>query len=96
MINNIIKNNIFQPKNKNRRTLKFLKKLNYPLPRIRKALIVLNGLKLDEIAQGQTTASSLSKTIRKRSVQENHRKKDKLLISKKLGLEPQELFQQGD
>jgi hypothetical protein len=92
MFINIINNNIFQSQNKNRRVLKLLKKLNYPLPRIRKALIILNGIKLADIAQDQTTASSLSKTIRKKSIKTNHRKKDKKLISQKLGLNIEELF----
>jgi len=89
---NIINNNLFQPQNKNRRVLRFLKKLNYPLPRIRKALIVLNNIKLADIAENKTTLSSLSKTIRKKSIKENHRKKDKFLISEKLGLNIKELF----
>lgn len=66
--------------------------MNYPLPRIRKALIVLNNIKLADIAQDQTTTSSLSKTIRKKSIKTNHKKKDKKLISKKLDLEIDELF----
>jgi len=91
MINNIIKSKFFQPRNNNRATLKYLKKLGYPIPHIRKALIVLNGVKLDDIAQGQSTPSSISKTLRLKTGR-NHRKKDKSLIASKLNLEIEELF----
>lgn len=88
MINNIFKNKIFQPKNKNLRALNYLKKLDYPLPRIRKALIVLNGIKLFEIAQDQISPVNISKTVSGLFSS----KKAKRLISQKLDIKEDELF----
>lgn len=88
MINNILKFNLFQPKNKNLRVLRYLKRLNYPLPKIRKALIVLNGIKLAEIAQDKIAVVNISKTVNGLFSS----KKAKSLISQKLDVEQTELF----
>lgn len=83
-------NKSFQGKtnNRNRAVLNALKNFNFPLSKIRKALIVLNDIKYSEIASNETSVSSVSNTIN--GLREA--KKAKVLISEKLGLEPQELF----
>ena len=84
-------NKSFQEKttNRNHSVLHFLKKSGYPLSNIRKALIVLNDIKYADIAGDETSVASVSNTINGNRAA----KKAKLLISQKLGIEPQELFQ---
>lgn len=68
--------------------MNFCKDLNFPMQNIRRALIVLNDIKYSEIAGDETSVASVSNTVN--GLREA--KKAKILICKKLGLEPQELF----
>jgi len=57
--------NFFRPKNKNRAALSTLRGLGFSLPRVRKALLDLNNIKLRELSlAGGLAASTLSDTIR--------------------------------
>jgi hypothetical protein len=80
---------IFNRKNRNHRILGYLRKLSFPEANIKKALIVLNGLRYKDIANGQTSLANISKAIHS----ERPRIKEQQLISRALDIDPVELFQ---
>lgn len=88
---NIKLNKIFQGEslNRNRIILDAAKCLDFPISKIRKALIDLNGLKLSQIANDDVSYSSLANTI---SGTRRSDDKAKVATAKSLGLEPEELF----
>jgi len=91
-IREIIKNSrvkkILQDKsNTNRAALNCLNELGYPLPKIRHALIVLNGIKFTEI-KGEVSIPSISYAIK--GLKKNPTAI--MNISQALNLEPEELF----
>ncbi len=83
-------NKSFQGKTKNRNyaALYGLKNLGFPLPKIRKTLIVLNNIKYSEIAGTETSVASISNTINGN----REGKTAKILIAEILGIEQNELF----
>ena len=80
----------FQPRAKrNRETLEFLRSKGWPMPRIRRALLDLNGLTSCELAaQAGISPGTLSNTLRGRRPNESAR----LACARALGLSISELF----
>ena len=83
-------NKSFQGKTKTRNyaALYGLKNLGFPLPKIRKTLVVLNNIKYSEIAGDKTSVASISNTINGN----REGKTAKILIAEKLGIEQNELW----
>jgi len=80
---------IFQRKNhQNRKALKYLKRLGFPMPRIRRALLYLNDLNIVILADRKISNPTIYMTI-------DGRKKNltsQLLIARNLDLNREELF----
>ena len=70
-----------------------LKDLEYPLKNIRKALVVLNGIALKDIAGDQVSVPSVSNTINAARGKRGNTEA-KQLISEKLGVQVADLFDQ--
>ena len=89
-----ILNNTFgrfrQGKNgRNRTALNGLRELGYPMPRIRKALVDLNGINIRELSEGDgVSVPTLYNTLR--GTRGNRQAREALAAS--LGLEKEELF----
>ena len=83
-------NKSFQGKTgkRNWAALQALKKIGYPLPKVRKALIELNGLTLAEISAGEVSIPTVANTLK--GIRNNAIAKS--LIAQKLSLSTNELF----
>jgi hypothetical protein len=80
---------LFQSKNsRNRKALRSLKKLNYPMPEIRRALLQLNDLNIIILANGHVSGPTIYGTI---SGDKRNRKSQEL-IAAQLHLKREELF----
>lgn len=85
------KNENFPQQNKNRAALRALRALGYPLPRIRHALVILNGRKITDI-----NGSGVGKTVIYNAVKgKTHHYPAMKAVAQALGLHVEELFDEG-
>ncbi len=74
--------------NGNRTMIQVMRDAGYPMPRIRKALIELNDISLQELANGKVAVPTIYNTVK--GLTQNQQAME--LIADKLGLGVKELF----
>jgi len=89
-LNNKVKK-INQGKNKNREALELLRNLGFPLPSVRRGLVVMNDISIKRLAEGNGI-SSVALYAALKTHRANGHGRGKAILADALGLEVEEMF----